>query len=111
MDYANWTGATDVKFRYTPRPSASVDKAGPLAPAGLTVSYAKNSGRAETTWTRNKELDLAGYRLYPRPRGTAAGRVHLRRSRRRHDEGPGGCTASRPLVVVRARVVSCVARG
>ncbi|MFI1289091.1 hypothetical protein ACH4VM_11455 [Streptomyces sp. NPDC020792] len=75
MDHLNWTGRANAKFGYTPRSSASVDKAGPLAPAGLTVSYAKNTGRAKATWAKDKKLDLAGYRRYRRPGETAAGRA------------------------------------
>ncbi|WP_329441736.1 PA14 domain-containing protein [Streptomyces canus] len=73
VDYANWTGAAKVKVTYTPRTSADVDKVKPLAPTGTSVSYDKATGKAKATWAKNKEMDLAGYRVYRRLKGTSFG--------------------------------------
>ncbi|AWT44490.1 MULTISPECIES: fibronectin type III domain-containing protein [Streptomyces] len=70
VDYANWTGVAAVKFAYTPITSATYDKVRPLAPTGLAVSYDKVANKAQLTWARNKEMDLAGYRVYRRQAGT-----------------------------------------
>ncbi|MER8046817.1 PA14 domain-containing protein [Streptomyces sp. NPDC094032] len=66
VDYATWTGAANVKFGYAPRTSASVDTVRPLAPGGVAATYDRNSGRATLRWAANKEMDLAGYRVYRR---------------------------------------------
>ncbi|MBG0853645.1 hypothetical protein I2W78_17775 [Streptomyces spinoverrucosus] len=66
VDYVNWTGAANVKFAYTPRTSPSVDKVRPLTPTGAAVSYDTTTRKAKVTWARNKEMDLAGYRVYRR---------------------------------------------
>ncbi|MFI6244720.1 fibronectin type III domain-containing protein [Streptomyces sp. NPDC051016] len=71
IDYANFTGAAKVKFTYTPRTSATVDKVKPLAPTGTSVSYDSAAGTAKLTWSRNKEMDLSGYRVYRRPKGSS----------------------------------------
>jgi fibronectin type 3 domain-containing protein len=73
IDYVNWTGAAKVKFTYTPRTSASIDKVRPLAPSGTSLSYDTATGRAKLTWSKNKELDLAGYRVYRRIKGGSFG--------------------------------------
>ncbi|MEV5958985.1 PA14 domain-containing protein [Streptomyces sp. NPDC051987] len=73
VDYANFTGAARVKFTYTPRTSAAVDKVGPLVPGGTSVSYDAASGKARLAWARNQEMDLAGYRVYRRLKGTPFG--------------------------------------
>ncbi|MGW0838076.1 PA14 domain-containing protein [Streptomyces prunicolor] len=73
IDYVNWTGAAKVKFTYPPRTSATVDKVKPLAPTGTSVTYASATGKAKLTWSKNKELDLAGYRVYRRLKGTSFG--------------------------------------
>ncbi|MGW0580996.1 PA14 domain-containing protein [Streptomyces sp. NPDC002920] len=67
VDYASWTGKANVKFTYAPRTSAAVDKVKPLVPTGLAVSYDRTTAKAKLTWAQNKELDLAGYRVYRRP--------------------------------------------
>jgi fibronectin type 3 domain-containing protein len=71
VDYVNWTGAANVKFAYSPRTSATVDKVRPLTPAGTSVSYDKATGKAKLVWSKNKEMDLAGYRVYRRPKDSA----------------------------------------
>ena len=77
IDYANWTGSAKVKFTYTPRTSATVDKVKPLAPTGTAVSYASATGKAKLTWSKNKEMDLSGYRVYRRLKGTTFGTAPL----------------------------------
>ena len=77
IDYANWTGTAKVKFTYTPRTSATVDKVKPLAPTGTSVTYASATGKAKLTWSKNKEMDLTGYRVYRRLKGTSFGTAPL----------------------------------
>ena len=77
IDYVNWTGSARVKFGYTPRTSATVDKVKPLTPTGTTVTYDKTTGKAKLTWAKNKEMDLAGYRVYRRLKGAAYGGTPL----------------------------------
>ncbi|MGW2387590.1 PA14 domain-containing protein [Streptomyces sp. NPDC001658] len=69
VDYVNWTGSARVKFGYTPRTSATVDKVKPLTPTGAAVTYDPATGKAKLTWAKNKEMDLAGYRVYRRDKG------------------------------------------
>ncbi|MET9595766.1 PA14 domain-containing protein [Streptomyces sp. NPDC006516] len=71
VDFVNWTGAADVKFAYTPRTSATVDKVKPLVPTGTTVAYSTTTTSTKISWARNKEMDLAGYRVYRRLKGAA----------------------------------------
>jgi fibronectin type 3 domain-containing protein len=73
VDYVNWTGSAKVKFGYTPRTSATVDKTKPLAPTGTSASYDSATGKAKLTWSTNKEMDLAGYKVYRRLKGTSFG--------------------------------------
>ncbi|MFF2519156.1 hypothetical protein [Streptomyces sp. NPDC058086] len=70
VDYANWTGAANVSFAYNPRTSASVDKVKPLTPTGPSVAYDKATGKAKPTWAKNQELDLSGYRVHRRLKGS-----------------------------------------
>ncbi|MFF2519158.1 fibronectin type III domain-containing protein [Streptomyces sp. NPDC058086] len=72
VDYANWTGAANVSFGYSPRTTATVDKVKPLAPTGTSVSYDTAGGNAKLGWAKNKEMDLAGYHVYRRLKGSAA---------------------------------------
>ncbi|WP_328439490.1 fibronectin type III domain-containing protein [Streptomyces sp. NBC_00444] len=71
VDYVNWTGSASVKFAYTPRTSATVDKVKPLTPTGTSLSYDQATGKAKLTWAKNKEMDLAGYRVYRRLKGSS----------------------------------------
>ncbi|MET8743756.1 PA14 domain-containing protein [Streptomyces sp. NPDC004728] len=71
VDFVNWTGAADVKFAYNPRTSATVDKVKPLVPTGTTVTYSTATTSTKISWARNKEMDLAGYRVYRRLKGTS----------------------------------------
>ncbi|MGW4752163.1 fibronectin type III domain-containing protein [Streptomyces chartreusis] len=71
IDYVNWTGAANVRFTYTPRPSATVDKVKPLAPTGAKVTYDTTTGKAKLTWAKSPEMDLAGYRVYRRLKDTS----------------------------------------
>ena len=72
IDYANWTGKAAVKFTYTPRTSATVDKVKPLTPTGAKVAYDKATRKAKVSWAKNKEMDLAGYRVYRRLKGSSS---------------------------------------
>ncbi|MFE0355915.1 PA14 domain-containing protein [Streptomyces nigra] len=71
VDYVNWTGSAKVKFTYTPRTTASVDKTKPLAPTGAKAVYDTTTGKAKLTWTASKEMDLSGYRVYRRLKGAS----------------------------------------
>ncbi|GAB7103279.1 hypothetical protein JCM4814A_15930 [Streptomyces phaeofaciens JCM 4814] len=72
VDYVNWTGNAGITFTYTPRTTAGVDTVPPLAPTGGSVAYDRATGRAGLSWARNKEMDLAGYRVYRRPAESTA---------------------------------------
>ncbi|MFH9618126.1 PA14 domain-containing protein [Streptomyces pratensis] len=71
IDFVNWTGAADVKFSYAPRTTAAVDKVKPLVPTGTAVTYSAASTSTKVSWARNKEMDLAGYRVYRRLKGAS----------------------------------------
>ncbi|WP_371660868.1 fibronectin type III domain-containing protein [Streptomyces sp. NBC_00280] len=73
IDYASWTGNANVNFAYTTRTSASVDKVKPLAPTGSSATYDTSSGRTKLTWAKNKEMDLAGYKVYRRLKDASFG--------------------------------------
>jgi len=77
IDYVNWTGTANVSFAYKPRTSADVDKVKPLAPTGTSVAYDPATGKATLAWAKNKEMDLAGYRVYRRLKGTSFGATPL----------------------------------
>jgi fibronectin type 3 domain-containing protein len=77
IDFVNWTGTANVKFGYTPRTSATVDEVKPLAPTGTSVTYDQATGKAKVTWAKNKEMDLAGYRVYRRLQGASYGSAPL----------------------------------
>ncbi len=72
VDYANWTGLANVKFGYTPRASASVDKVKPLTPTAVSATYSATTRKTVLKWARNREMDLAGYGVYRRLSGTSA---------------------------------------
>ncbi|MFE9097979.1 fibronectin type III domain-containing protein [Streptomyces sp. NPDC007264] len=72
VDFVNWTGTANVKFSYAPRTSATVDTVKPLTPTGISASYDTTTGKAGLTWAKNKEMDLAGYRVYRRLQGSSS---------------------------------------
>ncbi|MFJ3663095.1 fibronectin type III domain-containing protein [Streptomyces sp. NPDC090119] len=75
VDYVAWTGYASAAFTYTPRTDARTDTVKPLAPTGLTAAYDRGTAKATLRWTRNKEMDLAGYRVYRRASGASWARV------------------------------------
>ncbi|MFD5098593.1 PA14 domain-containing protein [Streptomyces albidochromogenes] len=75
VDYVAWTGVANAAFTYTPRTEAAVDTVKPLAPAGLTAAYSKDTTKTTLRWAANKEMDLAGYRVYRRLSTTAWAKV------------------------------------
>ncbi|MFE7843483.1 PA14 domain-containing protein [Streptomyces sp. NPDC057474] len=74
VDHVHWTGSAKVKFTYAPRTSATVDKTKPLAPTGLAATYSAATQQTKLTWSKNKEMDLAGYHVYRRVAVTGAWR-------------------------------------
>jgi fibronectin type 3 domain-containing protein len=78
VDFAAFTGTANISFSYKPVISATYDKTAPLAPAGLKSGYSASTLKATLTWSRNHEMDLAGYRVYRRLAG--AGGWSLRTS-------------------------------
>ncbi|MFF8523198.1 PA14 domain-containing protein [Streptomyces werraensis] len=75
VDYVAWTGFAGAVFTYTPRTEAAVDKVKPLAPTGLTATYDRVTARTTLRWAANKEMDLAGYRVYRRLSATGWAKV------------------------------------
>ncbi|MFE7754170.1 PA14 domain-containing protein [Streptomyces sp. NPDC057429] len=71
VDYVAWTGLALAGFTYAPRTEAAVDTVKPLAPTGLTAAYNRDTARTTLRWAANKEMDLAGYRVYRRLGTTA----------------------------------------
>ncbi|MFD7323141.1 PA14 domain-containing protein [Streptomyces sp. NPDC059875] len=66
VDYVAWTGNANVSFSYAPRTTATVDTVNPLAPTGLAAVYEGDPSKTPLRWFANKEMDLAGYRVYRR---------------------------------------------
>ncbi|WP_179202675.1 PA14 domain-containing protein [Streptomyces caniscabiei] len=66
VDYVAWTGRANAGFTYAPRTEAAVDTVKPLAPTGLTAAYDRDTTKTTLRWAANKEMDLAGYRVYRR---------------------------------------------
>ncbi|MBT2401304.1 PA14 domain-containing protein [Streptomyces sp. ISL-100] len=71
VDYAAFTGSASVNFTYAPRTTPDVDTIAPLAPTGTSTTYDTTTRRATVTWSRNAEMDLAGYRVFRRLKGTS----------------------------------------
>ncbi|MCX4989577.1 MULTISPECIES: PA14 domain-containing protein [unclassified Streptomyces] len=70
IDFANWTGKANVTFAYKPVTSATTDKIKPLVPTGPSATYDTATGKAKVSWSKNQEMDLAGYRVYRRLKGS-----------------------------------------
>ncbi|WP_420034970.1 PA14 domain-containing protein [Streptomyces sp. cg28] len=66
VDHANWTGLSRVKFTWP----ASSDSKKPLAPTGVRTTYDAATGRANASWTKNRELDIKHYRVLVETVGT-----------------------------------------
>ncbi|MHA5054578.1 fibronectin type III domain-containing protein [Streptomyces sp. SD15] len=91
VDYVNWTGRANVSFAYTPRTTATVDKVKPLAPTGAwfdEFTDAENRPLVELTWSANKEMDLAGYRVYRRVKGTSTWTKVATTTKRTYTDAP-----------------------
>ncbi|MEU8525523.1 PA14 domain-containing protein [Streptomyces sp. NPDC048629] len=66
VDYVAWTGYAYAGFTYAPRTATGVDTVKPLYPTGLTATYNTTTLKTTLRWAANKEMDLAGYRVYRR---------------------------------------------
>ncbi|HEY9370783.1 fibronectin type III domain-containing protein [Streptomyces sp.] len=75
VDYVAWTGYAYAAFTYVPRTEATLDTVKPLAPTGLTAAYDRTTAKTTLRWTANKEMDLAGYRVYRRLSATSWAKV------------------------------------
>ncbi|MFJ9635566.1 PA14 domain-containing protein [Streptomyces sp. NPDC101178] len=75
VDFVAWTGVANAAFTYAPRTEAAVDKVKPLTPTGLTAAYDRATARTTLRWAANKEMDLAGYRVYRRLSTTSWAKV------------------------------------
>lgn len=75
VDYVAWTGLANAAFTYAPRTEAAVDTVKPLAPTGLTVAHDQATTKTTLRWAANKEMDLAGYRVYRRQNTTQWARI------------------------------------
>ncbi|MEV6106937.1 PA14 domain-containing protein [Streptomyces sp. NPDC051940] len=71
VDFVAWTGSANVKFAYAPRTTSDVDKVKPFAPASVTARMDRATAKAVIAWAANKEMDLAGYKIYRREAGTS----------------------------------------
>ncbi|OEJ59988.1 hypothetical protein BGM19_20355 [Streptomyces agglomeratus] len=71
VDYAAFTGSASVSFAYAPRTSPDMDTTPPLAPTGARTTYDTAIRRATVTWAPNAEMDLAGYRVFRRLKGSS----------------------------------------
>ncbi|MGW5066440.1 hypothetical protein ACWEQJ_10025 [Streptomyces cyaneofuscatus] len=76
VDFAAFTGRANIAFSHKPV-TGKADKTAPLAPAGLKAGYAAATLKTTLTWSRNHELDLAGYHVYRR---TGSGDAWSRRT-------------------------------
>ncbi|MCB5167469.1 hypothetical protein LG634_21895 [Streptomyces bambusae] len=70
VDFAAFTGTANVTFGYKPVIGAADDKVAPLAPVGLKATYDTTTLKTSLAWSRNQEMDLAGYHLYRRTGST-----------------------------------------
>jgi|GEM_PF-2887731 len=75
VDYVAWTGTANAGFTYAPRTDAAVDRVKPLAPTGITAAYNRDTRKTTLRWAANKEMDLAGYRVYRRLSATQWAKV------------------------------------
>lgn len=76
VDFAAFTGRANIAFSHKPV-IGKADKTAPLTPAGLKAGYAAATLKATLAWSRNHELDLAGYHVYRR---TGSGDAWSRRT-------------------------------